>query len=102
MRSGFDLTGFTVIARQGFVVTDLKYDIGNHFVKTGGNFIAGRTAILNHVMQNRGTQHIFVCARFAFDDQARNLDRMINIGFISRALAALITMRSGGKIDGFQ
>jgi hypothetical protein len=40
--------------------------------------------------------------RFALDDQARYLDRVIDVGFMGRAFAALVTMRAGGKIDGFQ
>ena len=95
-----DLQTLALSLWQGFVVSDLKNDIGNLLPEQLDQFGLGGLGIFKSVMQDGRNQHAIILDKGLIGEDIRQRDRVIDVRGSMNVLAALIAVPVGGEVDG--
>ena len=98
----FDLEAHPLTLRQPLVIRDFQDDARDLLAKNCGQLLRRRFRVFDRVVQDRGLERNGIFNAAHLREQARDPDRVIDVGRCFRAFPPLVPMLHGGEVEGLE
>ncbi len=83
-----------------FVVGDRHHQIGDIFPEQRGDLVRLHALVFHAIMEQGGDDEVRILAAGGLGHQVRHLGQVVDVRLLVRALAALVGVLAGGKVEG--